>query len=89
MFQGEYNNSRKHPPDLEHVLDRAWKIGLDKIIVTVGTLNEYKETLDIVRKDGQLRRNRMPLNSIECWAFHFQIAYLWRWAVIQQDVQSF
>lgn len=53
MYQGKYNGHQKHPADLEHVVQRAWKSGLDKIIVTVGTLNEYPAALDIVAKDGK------------------------------------
>lgn len=52
MFRGVYGSSQKHEADLNHVLDRAWDIGMEKIIVTVGTLNESKEALELVSKDG-------------------------------------
>lgn len=36
MFSGIYNGSRKHVPDLDHVLSRAFDLGMEKIIVTAG-----------------------------------------------------
>lgn len=36
MFSGVYNGSQKHPPDLDQVLARSFRIGLEKIIVTAG-----------------------------------------------------
>lgn len=52
MFQGRYNNDQKHPADYEHVLNRAWNAGLDKIIITVGTINEADEALKFASEDG-------------------------------------
>ena len=33
MYQGEYHGSKKHKPDLDAFLERAWKHGLDKIMI--------------------------------------------------------
>lgn len=52
MFQGVYNGSQKHPDDLNIVLERSWANGLDKIIVTVGTLNDTADAVKITQKDG-------------------------------------
>lgn len=52
MYQGEYNGSRKHDPDLEDVLDRARTHGLQKLIVTAGTLEDSKKALDLARQKG-------------------------------------
>ncbi|ETO10187.1 hypothetical protein RFI_27190, partial [Reticulomyxa filosa] len=49
MFQGVYNKHEKHSPDLAHVLTRAWSQGLQKIIVTAGSLSEAQEALKLVR----------------------------------------
>lgn len=54
MFQGVYNGTQKHPSDLDIVLERSWQTGLDKIIITVGTLTDVKDTAEIARKDGNL-----------------------------------
>lgn len=54
MFQGIYNRSQKHPNDLDIVLDRSWSNGLDKIIITVGTIDDVKEAAEIADKDGIL-----------------------------------
>ncbi|XP_052861595.1 deoxyribonuclease TATDN1 [Anopheles cruzii] len=54
MFQGIYNGNAKHGPDLSHVLNRGWSGGLDKIIVTVGTLSDCGSAFDIVKNDERL-----------------------------------
>ncbi|KAG8239459.1 hypothetical protein J437_LFUL017593 [Ladona fulva] len=54
MFQGIYNGSPKHEPDIKSVLNRAWNAGLDKIIVTGGSLDDCKDALKIARGDGRL-----------------------------------
>lgn len=55
MFQGIYNGSQKHPDDLDIVLERAWTSGLDKIIVTVGSINDHADAVKLVKKDGEKR----------------------------------
>ncbi|XP_316220.5 deoxyribonuclease TATDN1 [Anopheles gambiae] len=54
MYQGIYNGSAKHEPDLPHVLERSWTGGLDKIIITVGTLADCAPTFEIVKNDERL-----------------------------------
>lgn len=53
MFQGIYNGSQKHPSDLDVVLQRSWATGLEKIIITVGTISDRKDAIDIAEKDGE------------------------------------
>lgn len=53
MFSGVYSGSKKHPDDLDLVLKRAWQQGLQKIIITVGTLSEADKALKIANKDGK------------------------------------
>lgn len=52
MFNGIYNGSQKHPDDLDIVLQRSWSNGLDKIIVTVGCLNDTEQAAKITENDG-------------------------------------
>lgn len=54
MFHGIYNGSQKHPDDLDIVLQRSWANGLDKIIVTVGCLNDTDEAIKITEKFDNL-----------------------------------
>uniref|UniRef100_A0AAG5D420 Deoxyribonuclease TATDN1 n=1 Tax=Anopheles atroparvus TaxID=41427 RepID=A0AAG5D420_ANOAO len=54
MYQGIYNGTAKHEPDLSHVLNRGWAGGLEKIIVTVGTLADCEPTFDIIKNDERL-----------------------------------
>lgn len=56
MFQGIYNGSQKHPNDLDIILDRSWANGLDKIIITVGTINDTEDAVKIAQKDGMRSR---------------------------------
>lgn len=53
MFQGIYNGSQKHPSDLDVVLERSWATGLQKIIITVGTIADRADALEIAQKDGK------------------------------------
>jgi len=54
MFQGMYNQTVKHPPDYNNVLQRAWQSGMDKIILTVGTITEADEALKFASEDDRL-----------------------------------
>lgn len=54
MFQGIYNNTAKHPADYKNVLQRAWQAGMEKIILTVGTITEADEALKFAAEDGNL-----------------------------------
>ena len=53
MYQGEYHGSKKHQPDLDLVLDRAWKHGLDRMMVTGGSLEDAKEVLKICQTSSK------------------------------------
>uniref|UniRef100_A0A336LMU6 Deoxyribonuclease TATDN1 n=1 Tax=Culicoides sonorensis TaxID=179676 RepID=A0A336LMU6_CULSO len=54
MFQGIYNGSQKHPDDLNFVLERAWNIGVENIIVTVGSKSDLPRAKEIVELDLRL-----------------------------------
>ena len=45
MFQGMYHGKRYHEPDLDVVLKRGWDAGLERVMVTAGTLDEAREAL--------------------------------------------
>uniref|UniRef100_A0A7I4E6X2 Uncharacterized protein n=1 Tax=Physcomitrium patens TaxID=3218 RepID=A0A7I4E6X2_PHYPA len=51
MFSGSYHGKKCPPPDLVHVLQRAWDAGLIRIIVTGGSLKESKEALSLTDID--------------------------------------
>lgn len=54
MYKGVYNGSRKHEPDLDVVLERAWTSGINKIIVTGGSLEDSKKAIELSRTDSKL-----------------------------------
>ncbi|XP_049827626.1 deoxyribonuclease TATDN1 [Schistocerca gregaria] len=54
MFRGIYHSKRKHDDDFNSVLERAWNVGLDKIIITGGSLSESKEALQLANSDERL-----------------------------------
>ena len=54
MYQGIYNGKSKHEPDLLDVLTRSWNTGLDKIMITGGSLEECKKVLDLTDIDSRL-----------------------------------
>lgn len=51
MYQGVYHGSKKHEPDLDKVLRRAWDNGMDKMIITGGSLNDSKKAIDLANSD--------------------------------------
>lgn len=55
MYQGLYSHSKigKHEPDIEHVLNRAWTAGLDKIIITGTNVDDSKSSLKLAQSDGR------------------------------------
>ena len=53
MYQGEYHGSKKHEPDLDQVLDRSWSQGLDKIIITGGSLQESKKSIELAKSNDK------------------------------------
>ncbi|KAL2534546.1 TatD related DNase [Abeliophyllum distichum] len=54
MFRGIYNGKQYHVADISAVLSRAWGAGIDRIIVTGGSLEESKEALAIAESDARL-----------------------------------
>lgn len=54
MYQGEYRGTSAHEPDLDAVLARAWAAGVEKIIITAGTLSDARTALDLARTDPRL-----------------------------------
>ncbi|XP_050380210.1 uncharacterized protein LOC126797598 isoform X1 [Argentina anserina] len=54
MFKGLYNGKLCHVSDIATVLARAWAAGVDRIIVTGGSLEESKEALTIAETDARL-----------------------------------
>uniref|UniRef100_A0A0G4F759 TatD related DNase n=1 Tax=Chromera velia CCMP2878 TaxID=1169474 RepID=A0A0G4F759_9ALVE len=49
MFQGWYNGKQKHEPDLKLVMERAKKAGVQKMLVTGGSLSESEEVIRLCR----------------------------------------
>jgi len=54
MFRGIYNSTPKHRDDFEHMLVRAEASGVEKIIITGGTLSESMEALSIANQSPKL-----------------------------------
>ncbi|CAL1372240.1 unnamed protein product [Linum trigynum] len=54
MFKGIYNGKQHHVADIPAVLTRAWNAGVERIIVTGGSLEESREALAIAETDGRL-----------------------------------
>ncbi|CAG8679749.1 3760_t:CDS:2, partial [Funneliformis mosseae] len=54
VFRGIYRGVRAHPDDFTQVLHRARNAGVEKIIVTSGTVNEAHEALELVKNHDDL-----------------------------------
>lgn len=53
MFQGVYNGSAKHQADLNNVLERGWSAGLQKVIITCGTIFDCEQAFQISNTHGR------------------------------------
>lgn len=49
MFRGIYNSSRRHRDDFDDMLQRAKNGGVEKIIVTGGSLKDSREALELAK----------------------------------------
>jgi TatD DNase family protein len=49
MFEGEYRGKQAHPSDVDAVLARAADAGVERLIVTAGSLEESKAAIRFVR----------------------------------------
>ncbi|KAF9178167.1 TatD DNase [Haplosporangium sp. Z 767] len=54
MFRGHYHGKQVHADDFEHVLQRATRAGVDRMIVTAGNLSDCKAALDLVKGHDEL-----------------------------------
>ena len=54
MFRGEYGGKPAHDGDLDAVLDRAWAAGVERIIVTAGSLAEARAVLELCERHERL-----------------------------------
>ena len=54
MYSGEYNGSSKHPADLQAVIARAQEAGVEKMIVTGGSLEESRQAVKLAEQHEQL-----------------------------------
>lgn len=53
MFRGIYNGNQKHHDDFNHMLDRAAEHGVDKMIITGGSLADSRAALELAcQKDN-------------------------------------
>jgi TatD DNase family protein len=52
MFHGIYRDKKYHESDFDLMLKRAFEGGLQKIIVTAGSLEESRSALELVQKYG-------------------------------------
>ncbi|KAK3783195.1 hypothetical protein RRG08_046988 [Elysia crispata] len=54
VYQGCYHGKQAHQGDLDHVLERAKKFGVEKIIVTGGSLKDSQNALEVAQTDESL-----------------------------------
>lgn len=69
MYSGQYNGKEYHPSDLQAVLKRSYAAGVERIIITAGSLSEARAALELARTDGEIQ---YPLQS---W-FLYQYVHL-------------
>lgn len=54
MYSGEYNGKQYHKGDLQAALRRSYAAGVERIIITAGSLSEARAALQLARTDGMV-----------------------------------
>ncbi|BDA43738.1 Putative deoxyribonuclease TATDN1 [Coccomyxa sp. Obi] len=54
MYSGEYNGKQYHKADLQAALRRSYAAGVERIIITAGSLSEARAALQLARTDERL-----------------------------------
>eukprot|EP00116_Pleurobrachia_bachei_P000176 sb/3460438/ len=54
MFRGVYRGKTVHVDDYAAMMDRAWSVGVEKIIVTTGCKQDIEEALTLVKGEPRL-----------------------------------
>jgi len=54
VFNGVYHGKKAHEDDFSHMMERAREIGMKKMIVTVGHLDEAPTAIDLCKMDESL-----------------------------------
>lgn len=54
VFRGRYHGSRKHEDDLKDVIERAVDIGMQKMIITGGSLEDSTQALELAKTEDHL-----------------------------------
>ncbi|XP_031556533.1 putative deoxyribonuclease TATDN1 [Actinia tenebrosa] len=49
VFRGKYHGKQAHTDDFEDVLQRAFKVGMKKMIITAGNLKESRNALELAK----------------------------------------
>lgn len=53
MYNGLYHGSKKHESDLDTVLKRCWNGGMDKMIITGGSVSDCRTALELANTDSK------------------------------------
>jgi Tat protein secretion system quality control protein TatD with DNase activity len=73
MYSGMYNGSKKHEPDLDRVLSRAWDAGVEKIFITAGNIEDVRNSAKLAETNGNLLLKKLH-KTISM--IYLQIAFL-------------
>jgi len=66
MFRGIYKEKQVHQDDVQHVLKRALMSGVEKIIVTAGTLQESREALQFIKEQENNFKEKGLFSTVGC-----------------------
>jgi TatD DNase family protein len=55
MYRGEYHGKTRHASDLDQVVERAKKAGVERILITGTSLQETKDALALAKKYSMSR----------------------------------
>jgi TatD DNase family protein len=69
MYSGEYNGSARHPPDLAAVVGRARAAGVERVMVTGGSLEESRAAVELAGRHQGLVWATVGCHPTRCGQF--------------------
>ncbi|XP_069674396.1 deoxyribonuclease TATDN1 isoform X2 [Periplaneta americana] len=54
LYKGIYHGIKRHEPDVQAILERAWSVGMQKMIITGGSLEDSREALHLAESHENL-----------------------------------
>ena len=70
MFRGVYREKQRHESDFDLVLERAYDVGVEKIIITAGSKEEASKCIELCQTDPERLFTTVGVHPTRCNEFN-------------------